>query len=93
MTDSVTVWIPPGLRARTAHRVTVRVAAGTIREVIDDLERVYPGLRFNLCRENGDLRPYVNIFLEGEEIRGLRGVDTVVSAGAMIHILHSVAGG
>lgn len=69
------------------------VGGSNVREVIDGLEREYPGLRFNLCYETGELRPFVNIFLEQENVRYLSGLDTPVHPGATIHIIHSVAGG
>ena len=61
--------------------------------IIDELDRNYPGLRFNLCHETGELRPFVNIFLNRENIRYLQGLDTLVTPGATVHILQSVAGG
>lgn len=89
----VTVRIPAGLLMRTGNRHTIAVPARSIREVIDALERDYPGLRFNLCHETGELRPYVNVFLEQEDVRYLQGLDTPVADGATVHIFHSVAGG
>ncbi|HLJ67488.1 MAG TPA: MoaD/ThiS family protein [Chloroflexota bacterium] len=91
--DSVTVRIPSGLLMRTGSRMQVSVRGSTIRQVIDDLERQYPGLRFNLCHETGELRPFVNVFLGSENIRYLQELDTEVPSGATIHIFHSVAGG
>ena len=90
---TVRVAIPAGLLGRTGNRRWVQVAAGTVREILDALERDYPGLRFNLCYETGDVRKFVNIFVGGEEIRYLQGLDTVVPAGVPVHIIHSVAGG
>jgi molybdopterin synthase sulfur carrier subunit len=81
------------LRARAGHRARVTVAGATVREVIDALEAAAPGLRFNLCYETGELRPFVNIFLGKVNIRYLDGLDTPVAAGATLHVLHSVAGG
>ena len=92
-TPSIQVSFPAALRPRIGNRITVMVAGGTIREVIDALEQAFPGLRFSLCSEDGKLRPYVNIFLERENIRYLQGLDTPVLAGARLHILPSVAGG
>ena len=91
--DSVSVWIPPALRERTGNRRQVHAVGRTVREMIDALERDYPGLRFNLCHETGELRPYVNIFLEGENVRFLQGLETPLNGGATVHIIHSVAGG
>jgi molybdopterin synthase sulfur carrier subunit len=93
MDSTVTVSIPSALLTRTGHRRRVSVSGRTIREVVDALELDYPGLRFNICHETGELRPFVNIFLDSEEVRYLQGLDTPVSPGATIHIIHSVAGG
>ncbi len=89
----VTVSFPGVLRAKTGNRASVTVVGETVREVIDALERDFPGLRFSLCYETGELRPFVNIFLNRVNIRYLQGLDTPVNAEARIHILPSVAGG
>jgi sulfur-carrier protein len=91
--ESLSVWIPPALRERTGNRRKVTAQGRTIREMIDALEGNYPGLRFHLCHETGELRPFVNIFLEGENVRYLQGLDTPLTGGATVHIIHSVAGG
>ncbi|QBD79011.1 molybdopterin synthase sulfur carrier subunit [Ktedonosporobacter rubrisoli] len=90
-----TIFFPQVLRPRVGNRASVSIASGggTIREVIDALEQDFPGLRFNLCYESGAIRPYVNIFLNRENIRYLQGLDTPVPPEARIHILQSVAGG
>ncbi len=90
---SATVKLPQLLRERAGNHASVTVSGSTIREIIDALEHNYPGLRFNLCYETGELRPYVNIFLDGENIRYLQDLDTPVRMGATIYILQSVAGG
>jgi sulfur-carrier protein len=90
---TIPVSIPPALRSRVGGRTKVTAAGRTIRELIDALEQQYPGLRFNLCYETGQLRPYVNIFLNSENIRYLQGLDTLLSPGATLAILPSVAGG
>ena len=90
---TVTVILPHVLRAKIGNRKSVTAAGSTIREIIDALDHDFPGLRFNVCHETGELRPYVNIFLDREDIRYLQGLDTPVRTGANIHILQSVAGG
>ena len=90
---SVRVGIPPALLGRTGNRRWVHVSGETVRDVINGLEAEYPGLRFNICHETGELRPYVNIFVGGEEVRFLDGLDTPVPSGTTIHVIHSVAGG
>jgi len=93
MTDTVRVGIPSGLLERTGRRRWVTAEGETVRDVIESLERAYPGMRFHLCHETGELRPFVNIFLEDENIRFLEELDTCVPSGATLHIIHSVAGG
>ena len=90
---SATVKLPQLLRQKAGNLASVTVSGSTIREIIDALDHDYPGLRFNLCYETGKLRPYVNIFLNGENIRYMQDLDTPVHMGATIYILQSVAGG
>jgi molybdopterin synthase sulfur carrier subunit len=89
----VTVILPHVLRTKIGNRKSVTVTGSTIREVIHALDRDYPGLEFNICYETGELRPYVNIFLNRESIRYLQDLDTPVTPGSTVHILQSVAGG
>jgi molybdopterin synthase sulfur carrier subunit len=89
----VSVLLPSMLAERAQYRNTTTVHGKTVREVISTLDEQYPGIRFNLCLETGDLRPFVNIFINGENIRYLHGLDTTVTPGATLHILPSVAGG
>ena len=93
VTPIVTVSFPDALRARVGNQRTITAAGRTVREIIDALDGDFPGLRFNLCYETGELRPYVNIFVERENIRYLEGLDTAVTTGVTLHVLQSVAGG
>ncbi len=90
---SITVRVPSLLAGRTGGQRMLHVTGETVREVIDALERAHPGIRFHICHETGELRPYVNVFVEQEDVRFLQGLYTPVSPGATIHIIHSVAGG
>ena len=90
---AVSVKLPQLLRQRAGNLSSVSVSGSTIREIIDALDHDYPGIKFNLCYETGELRPYVNIFLDGENIRYMQVLDTPVHMGATIYILQSVAGG
>ncbi len=91
--STATVTLPYVLRSHVGNRSSVTVTGRTVHEIIAALDSAFPGLRFNLCHETGELRPYVNIFLERENVRYLQGLDTPVPAGATLHILQSVAGG
>ena len=91
--SSITVSLPGALRAKVGNRAEVSIVGETVRDIIEALERDFPGLRFHLCYETGELRQYVNVFLNRVNIRYLQGLDTPVSAGAIVHIFQSVAGG
>ncbi len=90
---TATVILPPLLRARIGQQTGLHVEGTTVREIIANLEHRFPGTRFYLCYETGELRPYVNIFIERTNIRYLQGLDTPVPTGASIRVLPSVAGG
>ncbi len=87
------VHLPGPLRGRAGRRASVSAHGATVREVIDDLERQFPGMRFHLCEEAGVLRPFVNIFVGSDNVRDLQGLETPVPDGASVYVLHSVAGG
>jgi sulfur-carrier protein len=70
-----------------------RVDAGTVSELIDALEGRYPRLRFKLRDETGQLRRYVRVFVDGEDVSGTTGVATPLAEAHTINILHSIAGG
>jgi sulfur-carrier protein len=89
----VTVVLPGPLRSRAGNQTAVRVEGRTVREVIASLDCAFPGLGFNLCYETGEIRQYVNVFVDGEDVRFLRGIDTPTPAGTTIHVLPSVSGG
>ena len=89
----ILVHLPGALRKIAANQPRVTATGDTVRALIDALDRDYPGLRFHICYETGELRPYVNIFLNRENIRYLQGLDTPLAHGATLHIFPSVAGG
>jgi sulfur-carrier protein len=89
----VSVSLPGALLAKVGNRASVTVAGDTVRDIINALEQEFPGLRFNLCYETGELRPYVNVFLNSANIRYLQGLDTPIPAETRMYILQSVAGG
>ena len=92
-TPCALVILPHALREKVGNRASVNVCGHNVREIIAALDRDYPGLGFNLCYETGELRPYVNIFVNRENSRYLQGLDTPVRDRTTIHILQSVAGG
>jgi molybdopterin synthase sulfur carrier subunit len=90
---SVSVKIPTPLRRVTGGESNVEASGGNVRELIDDLERRYPGIRERLCDETGALRRFVNVFIGDEDIRFLDGIETRLEEGAQVSIIPAVAGG
>ncbi len=89
----VTVRIPTPLRRMTNGQDKLEMDASTLSVMIDSLEASYPGFKERLIDENGDLRYFVNIYLNGEDVRFLQGLDTSTSSGDEISIVPAVAGG
>ena len=89
----VTVKIPTQLRAAAGGESEAQLEGATVREVLDSLYKRYDGLGERLADESGSLRRFVNVYLSGEDIRFLDGLDTPVDDGAELTILPAVAGG
>ncbi len=89
----VMVRIPTPLRRMTNGQDKLEMDASTLSVMIDNLEASYPGFKERLIDENGDLRYFVNIYLNGEDVRFLQGLDTSTSSGDGISIVPAVAGG
>jgi molybdopterin synthase sulfur carrier subunit len=87
------ILIPTPLRKLTNDKDTVQSTGTTISGVIDDLEKQFPGLKDRLCDEKGELRRFVNIYLNGEDIRFGKGKDSAVKSGDEISIIPAIAGG
>ncbi len=90
---AITVRIPTPLRKLTADKETVEAAGDTIQGLIEDLETKYPGLKERLCDEQGELRRFVNIYLNDEDIRFAQGRATAVKDGDEVSIIPAIAGG
>lgn len=87
------VRIPAPLRKLTRGMAEVEAAGATVREVFSDLESRHQGLRDKVFDEAGQVRRFINIFLNGEDVRYLRGPDTPVKAGDELSIVPAIAGG
>lgn len=87
------VFIPSSLRRYTAGQSKVEVSGGNINEMIEDLERQYPGVKSRLCDDSGQIKRYVNVFVNDEEIRSLQGADTPLSDRDEVSIVPAMAGG
>jgi molybdopterin synthase sulfur carrier subunit len=90
---SVSVKIPTPLRKVTSGEANVNADGANVRELIEDLERQFPGMRERLCDDDGSLRRFVNVFVGDEDIRFLQGLETELESGAEVSIVPAVAGG
>lgn len=90
---AVTVRIPTTLRPMSGGNKLVEVAPGTLSEVIAGLESAHPGFSDRLLDDSGDLRKFVNIFVDDDDVRYLDGLDTKVGDGLTVSIIPAVAGG
>jgi len=89
----VTVKIPTQLRAVVGGAGEAEIAGETVSEVLDGLYERFGELQERICDEDGSLRRFVNVYLGGEDIRYLEGLQTPVADGAELTILPAVAGG
>ena len=85
------VRIPPMLRAEVGGERQVAAEGGTVREVLDDLMERFPALRAQLV-EDDDIAPFVNVYVEGEDVRTLDGLETPVAFGSTVILLPAMAG-
>ena len=91
---SVTVRIPTPLRKLTNEQDIVTAnESGTLAQLIDSLDGQFPGLKDRLCDETGELRRFVNVYVNGEDVRFLSGLATTIESGAEVSIVPAVAGG
>ena len=90
---TVEVRVPTVLRRHTDGERVVKVDGGTVAAVIDSLVSRYPGLKEELLNEEGQMRQFVNLYVNDEDIRYLDRLDTSVKEGDSLAILPAVAGG
>ena len=84
--------IPPVLRSEAAGNRSVEVDAGTVRQALDQLVTTYPALRPRVLEGDG-VPSFLNVFVDGDDIRLLDGLDTTIGNGATVLLLPAVAGG
>ncbi len=90
---TITVRIPTPLRKLTDGADEVSVTAGNVGEMIDSLESAHPGLKERLCDEAGEIRRFVNIYVNDEDVRFLKGRETGLADGDEVSIVPAIAGG
>jgi len=90
---SVTVRIPTPLRKLTGGADEVTVDGGNVGELIDNLEAAHAGLKERLCDESGEIRRFVNVYVNDEDVRFLNGRTTALKDGDEVSIVPAIAGG
>lgn len=90
---AITVRIPTPLQRLTQGQAAVQCQGATVVELLNDLERHYPGIKERICDPQGKLRRFVNVFVNEEDIRFLQGDATAVKDGDDVSIIPAIAGG
>jgi len=90
---SVNVRIPTPLRKLTGGADEVSVEAATIGDMIDGLEAAHAGIKERLCDDNGEIRRFVNVYVNDEDVRFLDGRGTALKDGDEVSIVPAIAGG
>ena len=70
-----------------------RLEAASLKELIDQLDQVYAGLRTRLCEDDGNIRRFINVYVNEEDVRFLQGLATPLKAGDEVSIVPAIAGG
>ena len=89
----VLVRIPTPLRSVAGGHAEVHAKGDTVADVVDDLERQFPGLRERLVDDGGELRRFINVYVNEEDVRFLQGRTTALKDGDEVSIVPAIAGG
>ena len=90
---SVKVLIPTPLQKFTNNQATINCDGGSVVELLESLEQSCPGIKARLCDDQGELRRFVNFYVNSEDIRFLEGKQTALKDGDEVSIVPAVAGG
>ena len=90
---TIQVRIPTPLRRLTDGADEVSIEAENVGVLIDNLEAAYAGLKERLCDDNGDIRRFVNVYVNDEDVRFLKGKETALKNGDEVSIVPAIAGG
>lgn len=89
----ITVLIPTPLQKFTNNQSSLLCHASDVSSLIDSLDSSFPGLKSRLCDDNGNLRRFLNLYVNSEDIRFLDGLSTPLNPGDNVSIVPAVAGG
>jgi len=90
---AIKVRIPTPLRKLTNGQDEISAEGKAVKEVIDDIERHYPGLKERICEGDGKLRRFVNIYVNDEDIRFKKNLETELKDNDEVSIIPAIAGG
>ena len=90
---TATVRIPTPLRGVTGGQDKADVNEGSVKDIVESLEEQFPGIKARLCDDKGDLRSFVNVYINGEDIRFIDNMKSAIKSGDEISIVPAVAGG
>lgn len=90
---SVTVRVPAPLQKLTQNQEQVKADAANIKELIEDLEKNFPGMKERICDDAGKVRKFINIYVNGEDVRFLQQDATTLKEGDEVSIIPAIAGG
>ncbi len=82
-----------GMLREFVPRLKLSTDAADVRGLLEDLEGQYPRIRSKLRDETGKLRPYVRVFVNGEDVHELKGLETAIGPADSVDVLHSIQGG
>ena len=89
----VNVRIPTPLKKFAGEQGTIRAEGGTVGEILQWLTETYPGLRERLRDEHGKIRQFVNVYVNDEDIRFIKNLETPLKEGDQLYIIPAIAGG
>jgi len=90
---SISVRIPTPLRKLTGGADEVAIEAANVGDMIEHLEAAHPGLKERLCDDAGEIRRFVNVYVNDEDVRFLEGRGTALKSGDEVSIVPAIAGG
>ena len=87
------VRIPTPLRKLTSEKDEVVISASNVGELIEEMEKQFPGIKNRLCDESGNVRRFINLYVNNEDIRFLNGKETALKEDDIVSIIPAIAGG
>jgi len=90
---AIKVRIPGPLQKLTQDKSEVEVEASSIKELVESLEKSYPGIKDRICDESGKIRRFINFYVNDEDVRFLKGDETPLKVNDQVSIVPAIAGG